>query len=304
MKKFHYLTLATALSLLLCSCSKSEPIGTSNSLPASTESSDISSSTNENYESNTDADAQTYEKLYEELYNRIYFELYNELYTEIYFKNYTPPQNCGKIDRSLDCGQIVLDRADALKKMMRNYYYGDQTELTYKKGDEELINKLNCSGYKVVSDEFKTYSEFKGLFNNSIYDKYIDMINYSWGFINYGFREIDGELYICYLGGGGPRGTAETWYLGYDVEDDRIIGHFAELLADVGSNEPLTAEFLNDESNYNFYEIIIQNVDGNYVITNCVGSDNQHYYLEHGLCYNSGFADRSLITNPKVMPKK
>lgn len=220
----------------------------------------------------------------------------NDTSYDTYVNNYVEPVQTAKIDNSLDCGKIVLDSADALKNMVGGYYNNDTDKLLFK------TEKNSNGGFDfakiVVSENFNSYSDFKKLFDNSIYEKYIDLINYSGN----GFREKDGVLYYSDYVNGGNRGTAETWCVGYDVEESRIIGHFAELKVDIASPETVTADFLNDKNNYRFYDIIIQNIDGNYVVTNCVDSENNQCFSEHGLCYNSGFADRSLVTNPEVLP--
>lgn len=220
----------------------------------------------------------------------------NDTSYDTYVNNYVEPVQTAKIDNSLDCGKIVLDSADTLKNIVSGYYNNDIDKLLFK------TEKKNNGGFDfakiVVSENFNSYSDFKKLFDNSIYEKYIDLINYSGN----GFREKDGVLYYSDYVNGGNRGTAETWCVGYDVEESRIIGHFAELKADIASPETVTADFLNDKNNYRFYDIIIQNIDGNYVVTNCVDSENNQCFSEHGLCYNSGFADRSLVTNPEVLP--
>ncbi len=212
-------------------------------------------------------------------------------------EEYKTPTNCDLIDKSLDCESILLDRAGTLAEIRLKYYYPGQETCAYNVGEIEFIEELG-SVREISSDEFKTYSEFKALFSDKIYEKYIDFIN----LYGSGIREYNGKIYFVDFVSGGPRGSIETWYLGYDLEDDKIIGHFAELHADPGSDEPLEAEYLNDESSYDFYDIIIQNIDGKYVLTNCISSDNYPYHIEHGWLYNSGEADRTLITNEKVKP--
>ena len=221
-----------------------------------------------------------------------------ETSTEYYFWEHdNTVSNCDPIDKSLDCEQILLDRAETLTEMMMEYYYPSQETRAYTLGEFEVIEELG-SAREVNSDEFKTYSEFKALFSDVIYEQYIDFINFS----DSGFRECNGKIYFVDFVSGGPRGSIETWYLGCDIEDDKIIGHFAELHADAGSDEPLVAEYLNDESNYGFYDIIVQNIGGKYVLTNCINSNDYSYHIEHGWLYDSGKADRALITNEKVKP--
>lgn len=305
-KTLRYLTLATTLCLLLCSCSRNQPNDNPDSPSVPTDS--FSTSGNAiNPESNTNSDAQNYDEMYRnlsrelshELYCELYEQLYNDITTEIFVTNYTTPQNHSKIDRTLDCEQIMLDRAETLKNMISNYYNSDVTKLAFKTSGLKSVKYFSEFMREVLSDEFSSYSEFKELFNDSVYDDYIDYINYSCG----GFKEIQGEFYFSSWVNGGRRGTGETWYLDYDIEDDRIIGHFAEFVYDVSQQEKPTAEQLNDENNYNFYDIIIQNIDGNYVITEITSPNSYYYYEIHGMCYNNGYVDRSLITNPKVKPK-
>lgn len=213
-------------------------------------------------------------------------------------EDYVTPTSCFPIDKSLDCERLLLDRAEMLAEMMMKYYYPSQETRAYALGEFEVLEELG-SAREVSSDEFKTYSEFKALFSDVIYEQYIDFINFS----DSGFREYDERIYFVDFVSGGPRGSIETWYLGCDIEDDKIIGHFAELHADAGSDEPLGTEYLNDESNYSFYDIIVQNVDGKYVLTNCINSNDYPYHIEHGRLYDSGKADRSLVTNEKVKPR-
>ena len=156
-------------------------------------------------------------------------------------------------------------------------------------------------GAKIDSDEMSTYAEYKALFADSIYGDYFDYINTQ---SLSALFDVDGVL-CGSVGQSGLLGTDETWYLGYDVENDKIIGHFAELRG-LGEPEEKTAEYLNDENNYWFYDITVQKMDGEYVITDCrekSSGSNYDYFNEHGLYYNSGFADRCLITNEAVKPK-
>ncbi len=204
---------------------------------------------------------------------------------------------CQPIDKSLDCEAILLDRAEQLHIMMSDYLNVDKTKLSFGLG-EYMPTDGHIGSYKVVSDEIKTYDDFRSLFSDSIYGGYIDKIC-SW---NPRLQEVDGELYF-FEPAGGYIGSMETWYLDCEVTDDKIIGHFAELcgVEDIGIGD---AEYLNDESNYKFYEIVVQNVNGQYVLTDCGGSDGRSYYTTHGWLYNLGAADRSLITNEKVKPKE
>ena len=173
--------------------------------------------------------------------------------------------------------------------------------MAYKFG-EAIYNEYEMSiGAKVISDEMSCYSEFKAMFADCIYGDFFDWIS-THSLVK--MFDIDGVLYGS-PHEGGLLGVVETWYLGCDVQDDRIVGHFAELRG-MGEPEEKTAEYLNDESNYWFYDITVQCVNGAYVITSCreITSGRDYDYSDvHGIFYNSGFADRSLITNEKVAPK-
>lgn len=274
MNKTFFLAAAASLCLILCGCSKTEINSNLSQNSANSENS-ITQNNSDNDVQNINSNAANY---------------------NIYVKNYSTPAQTSIIDSNVDCKKIVLNSANALKNMISDYYNSDANKLTFKTQDNS--NGDFDFAKIVVSENFNSYSDFKKLFDNSVYEKYIDLINYSGN----GFREKDGVLYYSDYVNGGNRGTAETWCVGYDTEEGRIIGHFAELKADIASPETVTAEFLNDVNNYRFYDIIIQNIDDNYVVTNCADSENNQCFSEHGLCYNSGFADRSLITNPEVLP--
>lgn len=226
-----------------------------------------------------------------------FWNLFDEVPIIITPEEYITPTNCIPIDKSLDCERILLDRAEILVEMMMKYYYPGQEMRAYTLGEFEVLEELG-SAREVNSDKFKTYSEFKALFSDKIYEPYIDFINFS----DSGFREHNGRLYFVDYVSGGPRGSIEAWYLGYNVTQEKIIGHFAELHADSGSDVPLGEEYLNNENNYDFYDIIVQNIDGKYVLTNCVSSNNYPYYIEHGWLYDSGAVNRTLITNEKIKP--
>lgn len=208
--------------------------------------------------------------------------------------------DCLPIDKSLDCEAILLEKADRLCTLMTDYLNLDSEKLIYKLGEPYKDENGMIIGSKVISDEMSCYADFKAMFSDSIYGGYLDYISGS----GTSLFDIDGVLY-CSTHVGGFLGTDETWYISCDVEDDKIVGHFAELRG-LGFSEENTAEYLNNEENYWFYDITVRNVDGMYVITDCrekSSGKNYEFYDQHGLCYNSGFADRSLITNEKVKPK-
>ncbi len=205
---------------------------------------------------------------------------------------------CEPVDMSLDHEAIVLEKSEELHRLMYNYLHYNEEKLNFELGaactDEGVYD--TCL---VISDEMETYEDFKKLFSDSVYSEYFDYINTDTPAL----MDINGKLYRS-DSMGGYLGTFETWYIGCDVEEDRIIGHFAELngIENIGLDD---AEYLNDPDNYRFYDIVIQNVGGSYVITDCRGITEGHdydYYQCHGYFYNSGKADRSLVTNESFKP--
>ena len=205
--------------------------------------------------------------------------------------------DCDPIDKSLNCEEILLNRADSLQKLMTEYLNHDEKRLCFDLGETIEIEK-GLYAKKVISDKIKSKDDIKNIFSEKIYEEYTDKLCS----FNPSFLEIEDELYFIEADSG-LLGVFETWYLGYDVTDDKIIGHFAVLegIEDIGLDD---AEYLNDESNYDFYDITVQNVDGKYVITDCNAENTKGFYFyHHGYYYNSGKADRTLITNENVKPK-
>ena len=205
---------------------------------------------------------------------------------------------CDPIDKSLDCEQLMLDKADKLHEMISGWCNIDKKALAFEVGDQCESFQGWDGVYKVVSDTVKTYEDFKALYENDIYGAYIDALTCEY------LIDIGGELYYI-KPMSGLLGTYETWYMGCDVTDDAIVGHFAILCWGDEDDETQNANFLNDTSNYRFYDIKVQNVGGKYVITSC-GDENDitlGSVFDHGLFYNSGIANRTLITNEAVKPK-
>lgn len=208
---------------------------------------------------------------------------------------------CDPIDKSVDCEAIILEKADRLHTLIYYYLNNEEDELVYEYGDETYTYHGTALGARIISDEMASYSDFKLLFSDCIYGDYFDWINRTSMSTLF---DVNGVLY-GHNGESGIMGIDETWYLGYDVQDDRIVGHFAALRG-LGESSEKTSDYLNDESNYWFYDITVQCVNGAYVITSCreITSGRDYDYSDvHGIFYNSGFADRSLITNEKVAPK-
>lgn len=211
---------------------------------------------------------------------------------------------CDPIDKTLDCEKILLDRADDLKTLFTDYL-NNSDHSGFTEGERYTGNDLSPETYKAVSDGIRTYADFKAKFADSIDGWYFDVMNCETPRM----LDINGELYFEEAMSGLP-GITETWYIGYDVWDDRIIGHFAVLLwgNDYVYENYRDPDFLNDLHNYRFYDIIVQNIGGKYVITECRDTDTVYNYggtvYQKHRFYNVNDADRSLVTNPKVKPKE
>ena len=201
------------------------------------------------------------------------------------------------IDKSLNCEEILLECADELHTVMTEYLSYDKSRLVFELGDV-YPQQRQAETYKVISNELKSYDDFANIFSGSISRDYLDIICSGTPRL----QDIDGALYFT-ESVGGYLGTLETWYLGCEITDYEIIGHFA-LLGGVEDEGLSDAEYLNNEENYDFYDIVVRNCNGKYLLTDCRGSDEKRlYYRLHGWCYNLGKADRSLVTNEKVKPK-
>ena len=204
------------------------------------------------------------------------------------------------IDKSLDCEKILLEKADDIQKLFNDFLRlgsGDAFEF----GDWERVKGFptHLSAKEARSDEIKTIADIKSRLNEAIYDKYTDFLMYQ----QYG--EANGKLYRLEGARGSWLGVTETWYIGCDVTDDKIIGHFAVLgWGDDDDYGVKNADHLNDINSYEFYDITVQNIGGKYLVTAVSGTENPYDYFEcHGCYYNYNEADRSLITNEAVKPK-
>ena len=230
-----------------------------------------------------------------------------ELLIDMNWTDYTAEGiECDPIDKSLDCEKILLEKADEIQKLFNGFIRftgGDAYEL----GEPERVQGFptHLGAAPVISDEIKTIADIKSRLNEAIYDKYTDYL------MQQQYGEANGKLYR--LGGerGSWLGVNETWYIGFDVTDDKIIGHFAVLGwgddDDYGVKNP---DHLNDINSYEFYDITVQNIGGRYLVTDVRGTTRgdgtpipYDYFECHGCYYNDNAADRSLITNEAVKPK-
>ena len=216
------------------------------------------------------------------------------------YSNSLPPEECSPIDKSLDCEQLLLDRAEALHRLMADYMnYVDCLVYEVDRNKSEPIGGQAVK-YPITQSEFKTYAEFKALFADSIYGDFFDKVCTK---DCPRMLEEDGHMYYVAPSSGYGVDCVETWYLSATVTDYKIVGHFVLLRAlEAFPEEYNTPEYLNNVDNYEFYDITVQNVDGQYLLTDCYGSKGYDYYRSHGWLYNKHWADRSLITNPEVKP--
>lgn len=213
--------------------------------------------------------------------------------------------NCEPIDKTLDCDKILLEKAEALKTLSADYFIkGDYGISGYTADTDSIVvdEFNNIVAVRAVSEKNFCYSDWNGSFSDDIYSEYLNVLNAEYFML----FDVDGVLYsgrysneLC-----APFGTLDTWYLGCDVSNNSIVGHFAQLDG-TGEPEEVTAEYLNDENNYSFYDIIVQCVDGKYVITSCyetVSGKNYDMAITHGCYYNSCNSGRGLVTNERLAP--
>ena len=77
---------------------------------------------------------------------------------------------CDPIDKSLDCEQLMLDKADKLYEMISGWCNVDKNALAFEVGDQCESFQGWDGAYKVVSDNVNTYADFKALYENEIYE--------------------------------------------------------------------------------------------------------------------------------------
>ena len=187
-------------------------------------------------------------------------------------------------------GTVLLQRTNALHDMIYYYLNDDTSKLAYTLGE----------GGVVISDEIKHEGEFRAKFAGMIDRQYIDFVNS----FTPSLHDVYGEFHYN-AAMSGYLGTLETWLIGVERTDDSIIGHFAELKG-IDYDDAKDPEYLNDINNYGFYDIVVKNIGGEYVVTNCVDlNDPQSWaFKKHGLFFHAGIVNKALITNPAVKPSK
>lgn len=197
------------------------------------------------------------------------------------------------------CDDIVIENAQSLKRLVTDYLNPNEESLVFRLDEDSRAPYVYR---KVLDDKINTMVKIKKIFSTTVCDEYIKYLLSDKFFPAY--KEENGSLY-CAMSETAPIGTLESWYCGYDVDKDRIIGHFAALHDPLGIIE-IDQDFINDIKNYTFYNIALRNENGNYMIERCYTDGNipYDYSQVHGLFYDCGEIDKSLITNDKIKPKK
>ncbi|MCM1334926.1 MAG: hypothetical protein NC084_09930 [Bacteroides sp.] len=195
--------------------------------------------------------------------------------------------------------EILLEKAQQFHDLMRDYLNTDE---------KKLVFELGSSGYdgiylNVISDTLTDYRSVKEIFTEALSDDYADyLLCDKFGTLK--FKEENGVLYFApsessYIG------TLDTWCVGYEETEDRIIGRFASLNGVPGHPEGEPDEaYLNDLRNYWFYNLTLEKFPEGYRITDCRVTDSEKKYPAYGehTFYHSGAADLSKITEPALLP--
>lgn len=195
--------------------------------------------------------------------------------------------------------EILLEKAQQFHDLMRDYLNTDDDLLVFDLGhdgcDQIYLN--------VISDTLTDYQSVKDIFTEVLSDDYADyMLRDRPDFPV--FMEKNDVLYFA-PSESAIIGTLDTWCVGYEETEDKIVGRFAMLSGVPGhpEGEP-DEEYLNDLKNYWFYNITLEKFPEGYRITDCRVTDQELKYPAHDehTFYHSGAADLSKITNPELIP--
>ncbi len=194
--------------------------------------------------------------------------------------------------------EILLEKAQQFHDLMRDYLNTDDDLLIFDLGHDGCDqNYLN-----VISDMLTDYQSVKDIFTEALSDDYADyMLRDRTNFPV--FMEKNNVLYFApsestYIG------YIDSWCVGYEETESKIVGRFASLGGVPGHPEGNPdEEYLNDLGNYLFYNITLEKFPEGYRITDCMTDQNPPYlaYGRHTF-YHSGVADLSKITNPELLP--
>ena len=205
---------------------------------------------------------------------------------------------------------IVIRIADKFQ-MLLNRYLPVSCYLGVAEPEFELGIPLDNSGgfYEVISDKTYSYQSLKNEFSDVVSDEYADFILKDDIPC---YKEVDNKLYFC-RSESSCVGFLDAWYLGCKFDGKNIKGYFAALLG-VESEWAQEADFVNDPSNYHYYEIVIEMIDDKwkicdikYMYSDLSYSNNQNKYdsngyVIHGCFYNAGIANKDLIEYKTVIP--
>jgi hypothetical protein len=186
--------------------------------------------------------------------------------------------------------ELAIKRADELSALWMDFLQYDDSQLiiTYDKNDwarEEYTDpntgqEYNDVFFAVTNENFKTYDDIFKIFNQTCTPDYSDtLLKYSYGTA---YAEIDGKLYIsdtilCR----GPLESLGGEYISYEVVGDKIKLNF--IVRTFYENVDYATE---DE-----YSIFLENIESEWLISDCKHvfySDGIYY---HGYFWNSFFWD-------------
>lgn len=205
---------------------------------------------------------------------------------------------------------IVMRIADKFQ-MLLNRYLPVSCYLGVAEPEFELGIPLDNSGgfYEVISDKIYSYQSLKNEFSDVVSDEYADFIlkdNIPC------YKEVDNKLYFC-RSESSCIGSLDAWYLGCKFDGKNIKGYFATLLG-IEAEWAQDADFVNNPSNYHYYEIVLEMIDGNWKIcdikymyndfsySNTQNTYDSNGYVIHGCFYNAGIANKDLIEYKTAIP--
>ncbi|MDE7192599.1 MAG: hypothetical protein K2O14_01395 [Oscillospiraceae bacterium] len=205
---------------------------------------------------------------------------------------------------------IVMRIADKFQ-MLLNRYLPISCYLGVAESEFDLGIPLDNSGgfYEVISDKICSYQSLKNEFSDVVSDEYADFIlkdNIPC------YKEVDNKLYFC-RSESSCIGFLDAWYLGCKFDGKNIKGYFATLLG-IEAEWAQDADFVNNPSNYHYYEIVLEMIDGNWIIcdikymyndfsySNTQNTYDSNGYVIHGCFYNAGIANKDIIEYKTVVP--
>lgn len=205
---------------------------------------------------------------------------------------------------------IVMRIADKFQMLLKRYL-PVSCYLGVAESEFDLGIPLDNSGgyYEVISDKICSYQSLKNEFSDVVSGEYADFIlkdNIPC------YKEVDDKLYFC-RSESSCIGFLDAWYLGCKYDGKNIKGYFAALLG-MEAEWAQDADFVNNPSNYHYYEIVLEMVDDNWIIcdikymysdfsySNTQKTFDSNGYVIHNCFYNAGIADKDLIEYKTAIP--